>query len=639
MEVSPAFSDISDGSSDYALYYSLVQHLPKMAIMVFDRDFRYLLADGELLRQFGFTKEQLVGKTIWDVLPKSSADSLVGYYEAPFRDEKVSFEQEYGDVICLTQAVPLKDAYGHIYAGMFISRDVSENRRRQIELRRAEEQYHTLFDNVLDGVIILEAPGRIVFANNIACQMLGHTETEICTLDVTDLFAEPESEFLNALEIVNKTGILTSEAHVRRQNGSIFMADVSCKIYPSGDKASLIIRDITARKVAERKIEEQRNLAAAHYEFSLAIINNFEPDDMFEQLLVILLRVFSCDVADIRCVETNKQARIMHLHGYDIDPAGPYQLNEAFRQEEDCLTHHIVTTGQPFLAGDIREIPSWKTILADNSLSFLAVPVRLDNDMIGIIRVSAKEPNHFDEDRIQQLMHFAVQMSLAIKNIRLHRRLQNNAVSYERQRLARELHDSVTQTLFSASMVAQSLPHLWKYGEIEVKQAIADLGRLAQGALAEMRTLLVELRPEAIEAGDLPELLKYLLDALAGQRQLSIDLQCSGHTKLPADVQVVFYRIAQEALNNILKHSEATTVHTRLMLKVDQAELHIADNGRGFDKNIIPANHFGLSTITERAREIGAVLTVDSAMGKGTQLTLIWNASATTHQPEKALRS
>jgi signal transduction histidine kinase len=298
-----------------------------------------------------------------------------------------------------------------------------------------------------------------------------------------------------------------------------------------------------------------------------------------------------------------------------------------------------VTTGQPFLAGDIREIPSWKTILADNSLSFLAVPVRLDNDMIGIIRVSAKEPNHFDEDRIQQLMHFAVQMSLAIKNIRLHRRLQNNAVSYERQRLARELHDSVTQTLFSASMVAQSLPHLWKYGEIEVKQAIADLGRLAQGALAEMRTLLVELRPEAIEAGDLPELLKYLLDALAGQRQLSIDLQCSGHTKLPADVQVVFYRIAQDALNNILKHSEATTVHTRLMLKVDQAELHIADNGRGFDKNIIPANHFGLSTITERAREIGAVLTVDSAMGKGTQLTLIWNASATTHQPEKALRS
>jgi signal transduction histidine kinase len=205
----------------------------------------------------------------------------------------------------------------------------------------------------------------------------------------------------------------------------------------------------------------------------------------------------------------------------------------------------------------------------------------------------------------------------------LREKATQDAVSAERTRLARELHDAVTQTLFSATLIADVLPDLWEKNIIEGYRRLEELRQLTRGALAEMRTLLVELRPNALVEVPLPTLLKQLTEALTGQARINIQLKSSGERKLPADVQVSLYRIAQEALNNVVKYAKATQAVITLHLD-DTVRMTIADNGIGFDTSTVTADHLGLKIMCERAEAIGAELSISSSPGEGTQITVIW---------------
>ena len=194
----------------------------------------------------------------------------------------------------------------------------------------------------------------------------------------------------------------------------------------------------------------------------------------------------------------------------------------------------------------------------------------------------------------------------------------------ERNRLARDLHDSVTQVLFSASLVAEVLPQIWQRNPDKALESLEELRRLTRGALAEMRTLLFELRPSALEATILSNLLRHQGDALTGRTRIPVALKVEGENRLPTEVKIAFYRITQEAFNNITKHSEATEVEVNLLSKPHQAELKIRDNGRGFDLQKLPEDKLGLRIMDERAEEVEAGLEVDSAPGEGTRISLIW---------------
>jgi PAS domain S-box-containing protein len=205
----------------------------------------------------------------------------------------------------------------------------------------------------------------------------------------------------------------------------------------------------------------------------------------------------------------------------------------------------------------------------------------------------------------------------------LQQKAAQDAVIAERNRLARELHDAVTQTLFSATLIAEIIPELWEKDPAEARRRLTELHHLSRGALAEMRTLLVELRPNALIEVPLPSLLRQLVEAYSGQSRIRIDLNIDGSRKLPPDVQVAAYRIAQEALNNVIKHSQAAEAYLTLRLG-DVVRLVIVDNGAGFDPLTVTADHLGLKIMRERAEAIGAKLTVYSEPGDGTQISLSW---------------
>jgi PAS domain S-box-containing protein len=198
------------------------------------------------------------------------------------------------------------------------------------------------------------------------------------------------------------------------------------------------------------------------------------------------------------------------------------------------------------------------------------------------------------------------------------------AVAADRTRLARDLHDAVTQTLFSASLTAEVLPELWDMDINEAKKSTEELRQLTRGALAEMRTLLLELRPSTLTQTRLGDLIRQLCEAFIGRSRLPITLNIQGDCQLPPEVQVAIYRIAQESLNNVFKYARATQVDVNLYISDTTVNFVTCDNGIGFDMSTAKPTSLGLSIMRERAEAIGAEFQITSAPGEGTCVEVTW---------------
>ena len=171
---------------------------------------------------------------------------------------------------------------------------------------------------------------------------------------------------------------------------------------------------------------------------------------------------------------------------------------------------------------------------------------------------------------------------------------------------------------FSASLIADVLPRIWERDVVQGKARLEELRELTRGALAEMRTLLLELRPATLTESSLAELLRQLTQAIGGRSRMHIALHIEGERPLPPETQVALYRITQEALNNISKYAGASQVAINLTFHSDVVRLSVQDNGRGFDPADIRPHSLGLGIMRERAQKIGAVLTIESRIGEGT---------------------
>ena len=261
---------------------------------------------------------------------------------------------------------------------------------------------------------------------------------------------------------------------------------------------------------------------------------------------------------------------------------------------------------------------------AEGIRSFMHAPIRIGGRVFGVFNASYETPRAFGEEDRRLFMALAQRAALVIENARLYERAQQAAAAEERNRLARELHDAVTQTLFSASLIADVLPRIWERDEEQGRQRLAELQELTRGALAEMRTLLMELRPATLTEVGMGELLHQLTGALAGRSRLPIELTVDCGRDLPPEVQVALYRIAQESLNNAIKHAGASTVTVDLSCTGEAVRLSITDDGCGFDLQKVGHNTLGLRIMHERAEKIGAMLEIESRIDAGTTVTAVW---------------
>ena len=296
------------------------------------------------------------------------------------------------------------------------------------------------------------------------------------------------------------------------------------------------------------------------------------------------------------------------------------------------ITGWVAATGEPLLVQDVSQDPRYVWMRGSKSRSELAVPIKAKGQIIGVLDVQSDRPDAFDESDLVVLQSLAHQAAIAIENARLYEQAQQLAVMEERSRLARELHDAVTQTLFSASLIAETLPALWESDQDEGRQLLQELRKLSRGAMAEMRTLLLELRPMALAEASLDDLLRQLGEAVTGRTGVPVTMTVEGRCALPEDVHVALYRIAQEALNNVAKHARAS--HVAMSLRCfppgdgegegESVELRVTDDGHGFELSDVEPGEMGLSIMQERVLSIGAKLEIQSQPGCGTQVTVVW---------------
>jgi PAS domain S-box-containing protein len=244
-------------------------------------------------------------------------------------------------------------------------------------------------------------------------------------------------------------------------------------------------------------------------------------------------------------------------------------------------------------------------------------------DYLLMLQHRVNERTH-DLEEANQRLHKEIEQRIRIEK-ELADKAAQEAVTADRTRLARDLHDAVTQTLFSSSLIAEVLPDLWQMDVEEAKKSTEELRQLTRGALAEMRTLLLELRPATLTRTRLSDLIKQLCEAFIGRSRLPIKINIEGDCTLPPEVQVAVYRIAQESLNNVFKYARAAQVNVNLFITADMVHYETCDNGIGFDMSMSKPTSLGMRIMRERAEAIGADFQITSAPGSGTCVSVTWH--------------
>lgn len=266
----------------------------------------------------------------------------------------------------------------------------------------------------------------------------------------------------------------------------------------------------------------------------------------------------------------------------------------------------------------------WYQGLQANFQAYLGMPLIVNDQVFGGLVFYFRARRTFSPEDIQLARTLAGHAALAIDNARLRHQAAEIATLAERSRLARDLHDAVTQTLFSASLIADVLPRLWERSPEVGQQKLEELRMLTRGALSEMRTLLLELRPDTLADVELGDLCRHLANAFSGRTRVPVDFAQDGQAPLPPDVKEAFYRVAQEALNNVAKHANASQVQIDLDAQPGRARVAIRDDGVGFQAGELVAENLGLKIMRERADSIGAQLSIHSQPGAGTRIELTW---------------
>ena len=261
--------------------------------------------------------------------------------------------------------------------------------------------------------------------------------------------------------------------------------------------------------------------------------------------------------------------------------------------------------------------------------SWMGIPLIAKERVTGMLALHHRVPAIYTERNADLAMAFANQVAVAIENARLYEKAQRLAVLQERQRLARELHDSVSQALYGIALGARTASRLLDQIEVTgaVEAALSEpieyILSLSEGGLAEMRALIFELRPESLESEGLVATLVKQATAMQTRHRIEVTTHLDKEPEVSLSTKEVLYRVGQEALHNVVKHASATRTTIALSTDDGQLALEISDNGKGFDLNGEFTGHLGLQSMRERVEQVGGTLAITSSPCHGTQITAV----------------
>ncbi|GGO23585.1 PAS domain-containing protein [Deinococcus humi] len=289
-----------------------------------------------------------------------------------------------------------------------------------------------------------------------------------------------------------------------------------------------------------------------------------------------------------------------------------------------ALPDHAVTVQEPGEASEAAALQNWEASQGANlpatptQDSVISVPLVYGGRHLGTLHATYPVEHVLDDTERQLLQGIAGQAAVVVENARLFASARDHAAVEERQKLARDLHDSVSQALYGIALGGRTTLRQLERTPDRAPESVRYMLSLAEAALAEMRALIFELRPESLEQEGLSMALAKLASALQARHGLVVSLDLCEEPALTIDTKVALLRIAQEATHNTVKHASASSIDLHLNCHADRVELVIQDDGEGFDPSQPREGSLGQKTMRERAQAVGATCTVTSERGRGT---------------------
>jgi len=520
--------------------------------------------------------------------------------------------------------------------------------RPQLEdaLQASEERFRSLFENSIYGILLTAADGAILAANPEACRLLGRTEQEICAAGPAEVFDSSDPAWQTMLRDRAAAGQVRGELTMIRADGSRFPVEFSSAVFTDGhgsQHTSLAFRDISERKRAEdavaalnRQLEAQVVAHARQVATLLNTVGNLASELRLQPLLATILSELRAAIeytgAAVVSVDGSGAGSAAVILNY-VGPASrdrmvgariPLDQASGYRRVLEERTAVLVEDVWAEMGSRRSVWPIWDENIAGQmayARSWLAVPLIAKGEVIGLLQLDHRDARRFTPGDVDWLLGFGRHVAVAIVNAWLYEASQQAVVlAAERERVARELHDSVAQVLYSVGLAAHGTRERLTPDLDWVAARLEHLEKLAETGLAEMRVMLLGLRPEVLVSGGLVKGLEQLAEMLPGRHGLNVETRFGAEPDIPDEAKAALYRIAQEAASNAGRHAKARNVTISLARDERAVMLEISDDGHGF----APAGPFpgrlGLESMQERARNIGATWEIASHAGNGTQI-------------------
>lgn len=494
----------------------------------------------------------------------------------------------------------------------------------------------SLISSSLDGIVILDNNWQFAYANPAACQILGREEANIIGHKLLDFIAEPWRNKQVLQSTSNQPGLY--DTVIVRPSGETRVIAYSTERLPSlnSESSFAIFRDVSDARLVEaetkalaEKLTRRNTELSTLLEVSRDAALTLELKSLLGQLLEKLKLVVDYDGAALFTLEQPGSLKLLCYRG----PLAWESLTHQWDLNLAAHSRKVIESSTPIVIEDVSadtELAQAFRTTAKSQLgeipayigTWLGVPLIVRDSVIGVLAFDHAMCGYYSASRIALAEAFAQQAAVAIENATLYAEAQGKAALEERARLARELHDSVSQALYGIVLGARAAMNALRQNPKGLQEPLEYILSLAEAGIAEMRALIFELRPESLAEEGLVAALARHAAAIKVRYELDVHTDFDEEPEIDLNLKEALYRISQEALHNVIKHAEASAIY--LSLKTSKSLLlTIKDNGKGFKPDQEFPGHLGQRSMRERAQAIGAGFSIESQPGGGTNLEVM----------------
>jgi PAS domain S-box-containing protein len=519
--------------------------------------------------------------------------------------------------------------------------DVSRQKQAEIALEESRVEYQNLVETMNEGLAIVDENMFLSYVNPRLSMMLGYTQEDMIGQHVSHFFTKENFEvvseqFRKRIEGSDQPYTVT----ILCKDGSELHSLISPAVVNDDQGRFLhsiaVISDISdqveTHKLLDKRIKERRDEIASLMEVSRIVVKSLGFDDQVKTILAQLGVVINCDGMSVLLRKENLLIAETFQHPIHHDLTA--KLVQPFSQPDMISQRYWHGDVLIFncIRGQAKEERDFCKLTEDifgsvpsEMVSWIGIPVRSRNTLIGVLSAYAAQENFFTTEMAEFMQAFANQIAIVFENNRLYKQARALAAASERNRLARELHDSVTQSLYSVRLYAEAVRSALSAGKIPAADKNLDqLIAIARDGMSDLRLLIFELKPPVLEELGLIGAIQKRLDMVENRVGIQAEFNVEGEPDLPLDIEVQLYWVVYEALSNVLKHANAKHVYLKFAFSDGRTAIDIKDDGVGFDPEKINISHSsGLKNIIDRIEGLGGNLEITSSLGEGTSIRIV----------------